>query len=114
TDLAGNAGDFGGEGVELVDHDVDRVLQLEDLAPDLDGNLLGEVALLHGRGDVGDVAHLGGEVGGQLVDVVGEVSPGARRAQHVRLAAQATLGTDLARDARNFGGREGDLEGKAV
>ena len=32
ADLAGHAGDFGGEAVELVDHRVDRVLQLEDLA----------------------------------------------------------------------------------
>ena len=34
ADLAGDAGDFGGEAVELVDHRVDGVLQLEDLAPD--------------------------------------------------------------------------------
>src|SRR5207253_815897 len=91
-----------------------RVLQLEDLAPDLDGNLLGEVALLHGRGDVGDVAHLGGEVGGQLVDVVGEVSPGARRAQHVGLAAQAALGTDLACHAGDFRGEGIQLVDHAV
>ena len=34
ADLAGDAGDFGGEAVELVDHRVDGVLQLQDLAPD--------------------------------------------------------------------------------
>ena len=32
ADLAGDAGHFGGEGVELVDHRVDGVLQLQDLA----------------------------------------------------------------------------------
>ena len=32
ADLAGHAGDFGGERAELVDHRVDGVLELEDLA----------------------------------------------------------------------------------
>ena len=32
ADLAGHAGHFGGEGRQLVDHGVDGVLQLEDLA----------------------------------------------------------------------------------
>src|SRR5207247_7612 len=58
TDLARHARDFRGEGVQLVDHDVDRVLQLEDLPLHLDRDLLGEVALLHRGRDIGDVAHL--------------------------------------------------------
>ena len=32
ADLAGHAGHFRGEGVELIDHRVDGVLELEDLA----------------------------------------------------------------------------------
>jgi len=107
TDLAGDAGDLAGEIVELVDHDIDGVLQLQDLALHLDGDLLGEVALLHGGGDLGDVAHLGGQVGRQHVDLEGEVLPGARRTGHAGLAAQAALGTDLASDA-------GDLAGEGV
>src|SRR5205823_2095261 len=79
------------------------------LAPDLDRDLLGEVALLHGRGDVGDVAHLGGEIGGQLVDVVGQVAPGARCTQDICLAAQAALGTDLTRHAGDFRGEGVEL-----
>src|SRR5207248_1982046 len=65
TDLAGDAGDFGGEAVELVDHDVDGVLQLADLAPDIDGDLLGEdrKSVVWGKGV--DDAHLGRVVGGQ-------------------------------------------------
>src|SRR5439155_263873 len=109
-----DAGDFRSEGVQLIDHDVDGVLQLADLALDLDRDLLGEVTLLHGRGDLGDVAHLGGEVGGQLVDVVGEVAPGAGSAQDVGLAAQATFVPDLARDARDFGGEGIELVDHAV
>src|SRR5205807_1525169 len=114
TDLAGDAGDFGGERIQLIDHDVDRVLQLEDLALDLDRDLLGEVALLHGRGDVGDVAHLGGEVGGELIDVVGEVAPGARGTQHIGLATEPALITDFARDARDFRGEGVELVDHAV
>src|SRR4029077_7260343 len=86
----------------------------EDLALDLDRDLLGEVALLHGRGDVGDVAHLGREVGGELVHVVGEVSPGPGRAQDVCLAAQPAFGTDLARHAGNFGSEGIELVDNAV
>ena len=79
ADLAGDAGHLGGERVELVDHRVDGVLQLEDLALDVDGDLARQVAAGHRRGHLGDVAHLGGEVGGQQVDVVGQVLPGAGR-----------------------------------
>ena len=64
ADLAGDAGHFRGERAELVDHRVDGVLQLEDLALDVDGDLLGEVAVGDGGGDLGDVADLGGEVAG--------------------------------------------------
>src|SRR2546421_124469 len=75
TGLARDAGDFGGEGVELIDHHVYGVLQLEDLALDFDRDLLGEVALLHGRCDLSDVTHLGRQLAGDLVDLVREVLP---------------------------------------
>src|SRR5207244_3670002 len=65
--LAGHTGDLVGERGELVDHGVDGVLQLEDLALDVDGDLLGEVALGHRGGDLGDVANLAGEVGSHVV-----------------------------------------------
>src|ERR1700704_5284105 len=39
-----------GEGVELVDHRVDRVLQLEDLALHVDADLARQVAPGHGGG----------------------------------------------------------------
>ena len=44
ADLARDAGDFGRERRELIDHRVDGVLQLEDLALDVDRDLLGEIA----------------------------------------------------------------------
>ncbi len=49
ADLARDARDLVREGRELVDHGVDRVLELEDLALDVDGDLLGEVAEGDGR-----------------------------------------------------------------
>src|SRR5205823_23447 len=70
ADLAGHPGDLAGEGVELIDHTVDGVLQLQDLAVDIDRDLSGEVAAGDGGGHVGDVAHLGGQVLGHVVDVV--------------------------------------------
>ena len=62
ADLARDAGDLGGERAELVDHRVDRVLELEDLALGVDGDLLRQVAVGDGGRDLGDVAHLAGEV----------------------------------------------------
>ena len=105
ADLAGDAGHLRGEGVELVDHRVDRVLELEDLPLDVDGDLLGEVAVGDGGGDLGDVPHLVGQVAGHAVDVVGQVLPDARHAAHLRLAAQPALGADLAGDAGDLARR---------
>src|SRR3712207_7885755 len=53
---------FRREAVQLVDHRVDGVLKLENLALHLHGDLLGKVALRHRGRHVGDVAHLAGEV----------------------------------------------------
>ena len=104
ADLAGDAGHLGGEAVELVDHRVDGVLQLEDLALDVDGDLLGEVAVGDGGGDLGDVAHLAGEVAGHAVDVVGQVLPDAGHVPDLGLAAELALGAHLAGDAGHLGG----------
>src|SRR6185436_18208085 len=101
--LAGHARDLRGEGAQLVHHRVDRLLQLQDLAAHVDGDLLGEVAVGHGRGDLGDVAHLAGQVPGHEVDVVGQVLPGPGHAGDRRLAAQPALGADLAGHAGDLG-----------
>jgi hypothetical protein len=55
---------------------------------------------------VGDVPHLAGQVRRHEVHGVGQVLPRAGDAGHARLAAEAALGADLARDARHLG-REG-------
>src|SRR5262249_60856754 len=77
-DLAGHPRHLRGEGAELIDHRVDGVLELENLAPHVHRDLPRQVAGGDGLGDVGDVADLAGEVAGHEVDAVGEVLPGAR------------------------------------
>src|SRR5262249_55607691 len=87
ADLAGDAGDLIGEGGQLIDHRVDRRLELEDLALRVDGDLLGQVAVGHRRGDLGDVADLRGQVVCHEVDVVGQVPPDAGQAADLGPAA---------------------------
>src|SRR5262249_33295562 len=62
ADLAGDARDLRGKGVELVHHGVDGVLELENLAAHVDRDLAGQVASRHRCGHLRDVAHLVGEV----------------------------------------------------
>src|SRR5439155_505375 len=95
TDFADREGDVRGEGVELIDHGVDRVLQLQDLAADLDRDLLGQIAVRHRGGNLRDVADLGGQVTGHKVHAVGEVLPGAADTADVRLPAELAFRTDF-------------------
>src|SRR4029077_15215627 len=106
-DLTSHAGYLVPERVELVDHRVDGVLELEDLAADVDGDLLGEVAVRDSGGHVGDVAHLAGEVAGHHVHALGEVLPDTAALLDLRLSAELPLGAHLAGDA-------GHLPGEAV
>src|SRR5439155_18727629 len=94
-DLARDARDLGRQGLELVDHCVDGVLDLEDLAPHVDGDLLREVAVRNGGRDVGDVPHLAGKIARHRVHRVGQLTPGAGDAVDVRLTAQAPFRADL-------------------
>jgi hypothetical protein len=102
ADLARDARHLRRERAQLIDHRVDGLLQLQDLAAHVDGDLLRQVAARDRDRHVGDVAHLAGQVAGHRVDVVGEVLPRAGDAEHLRLAAELALGADLARHARHF------------
>src|SRR5204862_375688 len=102
SDLAGDARHLGSEAVKLVDHHVDRVLESENLALHVDRDLLRQVALGDRGRDLGNVAHLAGQVVGQLVDVVGEVGPGSGNPRYLRLAAKLALGADLAGNASHL------------
>ena len=122
-----HAGEFGEVGLQPVllaialgglaqvgDHRVDVVFQLGDFAARLDLNRAGEVALGHGGRDLGDGADLGGEVGGEQVDVAGEILPRAGGAGNVGLTAQPTVDADLARDVRHLIGEGRERVGHVV
>src|SRR5207253_2270118 len=93
---------FRGERAELVHHDVDGVLELEDFAARISGDLARQLATRDSGSDVGDVSHLAGEVRRHEVHVVGEVLPRAGDLRHLRLAAQSSFGSYLTRHARYF------------
>ena len=114
ADLLRDARDLGRERAQLIDHRVDGVLELEDLALDVDGDLLRQVAVRDRGRDLGDVAHLRGQVVREQVDVVGQVLPGAGDAGHLRLRAQLALDTDGARDAGDLLGEDAERLGHAV
>src|SRR5205085_618134 len=54
--FAGHARHFRREGGQLIDHDVDDVLDLQNFAANIDGDLLRQVAAGNGGGDLGNVA----------------------------------------------------------
>ena len=103
--FARHARHFRGERVELIHHGVDGVLQLQNFAAHIHRDLAGQIAVGHGRGHFGDVAHLVGQVAGHGVDRIGQILPGARHALHFRLAAELAFGADFARHARHFARR---------
>src|SRR5207253_1193201 len=109
ADFASHAGDFIGEGGELVDHRADGVLQLEYFAFDVDRDLLRQVAVRDRRSHLDALPNLRREVGCHGVHRVGEVLPGAGDAFHVRLAAEFAFGADFAGDTSHFSGEGGEL-----
>jgi hypothetical protein len=109
ADLARHARHLGGERAELIHHRVDGVLQFENLAFDVDGDLLRQVTGRDGRRDIGDVAHLSRQVRRHRVDALGQVLPRPRDAAHVGLPTENTFGADFSRDARHLGGERAEL-----
>jgi hypothetical protein len=71
-------------------------------SPRVDGDRARQVALCHRGSDFGDCPDLRRQVGGELVHVLGEALPGARRAGHLGLAAQFALDADFTRDRRHL------------
>jgi hypothetical protein len=55
--ISGDAGDLGGECAELVDHGVDRLLQLENFALGRTFDLLGQIAMGDGSRYGGNLSH---------------------------------------------------------
>src|SRR5712671_6089816 len=101
--LARYPADLAGKRIELVDHGVDGILQLEDLALDVHRDLAVEVAACHGGGDLRDVTDLCREVAAHGVDRVGQVLPCPGYARNDRLHAKPALCADLAGHAGDLG-----------
>src|SRR5262249_8115522 len=104
ADFASDAGDFASEGVELVDHGVDGVFQLENFTFDVVVGLAGKVAASDGGGDFGVVRALSGEVAGHRIHGVGQIFPSAGDAGHDGLAAEFAVGAYFASHASDFSG----------
>src|SRR5262249_5664172 len=109
ADLARDPGDFGGETAQLIDHGVDRVFELENLAAHVDSNLLRQIAVGDGDSDVSDVAHLGGQVAGHHVDAFRQIFPNTANASNFEIASASCSGADVARDAADSGSRGVEL-----
>src|ERR1700722_2486259 len=103
ADLARDARNFGGKAVELIDHRVDRVLQLKDFALYIDSDLAAQITARNSGGDVGNVANLRGEIGPHSVDRVGEVLPRSRDAGYNCLHSEPPFSAHLARHACDLG-----------
>src|SRR5947208_12129565 len=86
ADFAGDAGDFGGERIQLIDHRVDRFFELQDFAMDVDGDFLREVAVGDRDGNFGDVADLSGQIARHEVDALGQIFPNTAHATNLRVA----------------------------
>src|SRR5262245_26665115 len=82
---------------------------LKDLAADIDRDLLRQVAIGDGGGDLGDVAYLGGQVTSHHVDTVGQVLPGTGNVLDLGLPAESSFRTDLASDAGYLAGKGVEL-----
>src|SRR5438309_8893712 len=104
ADFAGDAGDFGGERIQLIDHRVDRFFELQDFAAHVGGDLLRQVAIGHGDRNVGDVSHLRGQIAGHNIDALGEILPNAAHVAHLCLPTELAFGADFPGNARHFGG----------
>ena len=107
--FARHARHFAGEPVELVHHRVESFLELQNFSAHVHRNLAGKVAARDGRGHLGDVSDLAGQVAGHEVDVVRQVFPGSSDAGHLRLAAELAFRSHFACHARYFAGERVEL-----
>ena len=94
---------FGGEGVELVHHDVHGFLQLKLISLPDTFTVIFTSPLRHRCGShFGDVVDLAGEVEAIEFVLSSVVLPCAGHAAHHRLTAELAFGTHLARHTGHF------------
>ena len=98
-----------GEGGQRVDHVVDRVGQLRDLALGLEHQLALEVAVGDRGDDPGDAAHLVVRLAAMKLTLSVRSFHVPATPLHLGLAAELALGADFARHAGHFGGEGVEL-----
>src|SRR4029077_5785333 len=109
ADLASDTRDLSREAVELIDHRIDGVLQRENLALHIDGDLARKVSPSDSGRYFRDVTDLVGQVRPHEVHAIGEVLPCAGDTGYRRLAAKLCFCPNFARDAGHFGGESIEL-----
>ena len=109
THLARHTRNFRGERAKLVHHGIDRIFQFQNLAADVHGDLLGQIAVGDRGCDVGDVSHLAGQIARHRVDRIGQIFPRSSHALHLGLATQLPFRSHLAGHARHLGGERAEL-----
>src|SRR5205807_1968644 len=109
ADFAGHARHFRGERAELIHHGIDGVLELQDFAAHVDGDLAREIAARDGGSHFGAVDPLGLHVARPIFHAVGQVLPRAAHALHFGLPAKFSFRTDFAGHARHFGRERAEL-----
>ena len=103
-----------GRQAQIVDHRIDVVLELGDLAARVDLDRSGEIAFGHCGRHLRDGPHLGGQVRRQQVDVARQVLPRARSARDVGLAAEPAFDAHLSRDRSDLVGESRQRVGHVV
>src|SRR5207244_153732 len=88
---------------------VDRVFEFKNFSANIDGDLLGEIAVGDGGGNGGNVADLRGQVTRHEIDVIRKVLPSAGNTFDFGLATEFTFGADFARHTVHFRGESAEL-----
>lgn len=84
-------------------HDVDGVLQIQNLSLGIDGNFLGQISLGNSLTDVCNVTDLGCQVRGHSVDIVRKLLPSAIDLLDFGLTTKLALCADLTSDSCDLG-----------
>src|SRR6202451_4203413 len=87
TDFTRHARYFSRETVKLIHHRVQRFLQLQNLAANVNCDFARKIPGGDGGCHFGNISHLTGEVAGHEVDVIRKIFPRAANTRHLRLSA---------------------------
>src|SRR5204863_8806042 len=94
---------------ELIDHHVDGLLELENLAFRFRRDLSRQIALGDRCRNIGDVADLTSEARRHRIHIVSEIFPGSADAGHFCLSTEFSFGAYFLGDASYFGGKSTEL-----